>query len=164
MEKLLVLLAAIGLVVLGARGTYKAVWNSFFPNEQIVTNPVNTQAINALNTVPGSNVPSGASQQQNQSPSGYATNPQEVGQQAAKATQKFVSGVINGSGGSNSAHTVPAQGGSYPVQSIGRTQEQVINTGIPSWWPSWLPWPGTLIGYYPGEGQTNQSVPNPFAP
>ncbi len=35
MEKLIVLLIAIGAIVLGARGTYATVWNTFFPNESI---------------------------------------------------------------------------------------------------------------------------------
>jgi hypothetical protein len=147
MEKLIVLLVAIALIILGARGTYKALWNSFFPNEPIVTTPVST----------GANVPKGAAQQQNQSPSGYATNPNELEQQAAKATQKWISTVTGSQQGTQQA--IPTQaatgptkilpngqtytpGGSvYPVQSV---PIQPTYTGYvsnaPSWWPSWLPW------------------------
>ena len=154
MKLLLLLLSAIALIVLGARGTYKAVWNQFFPNEPIVTTPVSTVGNFGATATP---------QQQQQ---GTATNPNELGQNAAKATQNWISSLTNGAAsGSNSApHVVPAKGSVNPVESVGRTQERVITTGIPDWWPSWLAWPGNLIGWYPGQGQTNQQVNNPYAP
>jgi hypothetical protein len=165
MEKLIVLLIALALVVLGARGTYKAVWNQFFPNEPIVTTPVST-GNSFLTTVPGQNVPGsgvpkGASSSQNQSPAGYATNPNEVGQQAAKATQGWIQGVLNGTvTGESNAHVVAAPGGVYKPtivttggwasqnpstgKSTGASYNQPYASNKPSWWPSWLPWPGDI--------------------
>lgn len=176
MKLVLLLLGAIALIILGARGTYKAVWNQFFPNEPIVTTPVSTAAM--VNQVPGSNVPPGAAQQQNQSPSGYSTNPQEVGQNAAKATQNWINGLINGgSTGATHASSVSTGSGPYGVEVIGQSGGQYRytdpnnasktggspytgqsygpvpypkNTGKPSWWPSWVLWPGDLITFQGG--------------
>lgn len=145
MKLVLLLLGAIALIILGARGTYKAVWNQFFPNEPIVTTPVSTVGV------------VGTPQQQQQ---GVATNPNEAGQQAAKATQQIIKNITNG-GGTN-AHVVPAKGSVNPVESIGTTKQAVINTGVPDWWPSWLPYPAWFP--HPGQGQTGQVVNNPWAP
>lgn len=157
MEKLFVLLAAIALVILGARGTYKSVWNQFFPNEQIVTTPTSTT---------GSSGSSGSAYNpKGGQPGQTPTTPVQVGQQGANATKAFAKSVIKnlaGNSGSN-VHTVPAAGGGpYPVESVGRTQQTVVNTGVPSWWPSFLPYPSWFP--HPGEGQTGISIPNPFAP
>lgn len=164
MEKLAVFLAAIFLVVIGARGTYKAIWNSFFPNEPIVTTPVSTlPGQSALTTVPGTNVPKGASRSQNQSPNGYATNPNEVGQQAAKATQQWISGVLSGtsSGASNGYIAPGTNGNASNVTSVNVPpgKQAVISTGVPSWWPSWLPYPSWFP--HSGAGYTGQqrSIP-----
>lgn len=177
MEKLIVFFAAIILVIMGARGSYKAIWNAFFPNEQIVTTPVNTQLVGSA---PGGGQPGGGGGQPGGplgpigtgnvapggpiSPANPTYNPVAAGAAAASALQQKIR-TINTGGSTNAApHVVPAPASVHPVASTGRTQEAVLNTGIPSWWPSWLAWPGTLIGYYPGEGQTGQSVKNPFAP
>ena len=56
--------------------------------------------------------------------------------------------------------TVITGGSTYPTETIGRTQEQVITTGdIPSWWPSWLPYP-SWFGRS-GQGQTGQNIQTP---
>lgn len=168
MEKLIIFLAAFMLIILGARGTYKAVWNQFFPGEPIVTTPVST--LGTLGTVPGQNVPGsgvpkGASSSQNQAPSGYATNPNEVGQQAAQATQQWINGVLSGAstGATNGTHVVTGgsvynpeiigqSGGQYRNTNPGNTSKtggtpytgQAYASNKPSWWPSWLPWPGDI--------------------
>lgn len=153
MEKILLLLAAIALIILGARGTYKAVWNQFFPNEQIVTTPVNTATVGSSLGV------TGTPQQQQQ---GTATNPNELGQNAAKATQQIIKNITNSGGTNTQPHVVKAPGSVNPVESIGTTKQAVINTGVPSWWPSWLPYPSWFP--HPGEGQTGQVVNNQWAP
>src|SRR2546423_1077447 len=82
--KLLLLFgAAIALVVLGARGTYKAVWNSFFPNEPITTTPVSTLPSLAGVAPSTSNTTGGQ-------PGQTATNPVQVGQQAGTATKNWI--------------------------------------------------------------------------
>lgn len=146
MKLVLLLLGAIALIILGARGTYKAVWNQFFPNEPIVTTPVSTVGV------------TGTPQQQQQ---GVATNPNEVGQQAAKTTQNWINSLTNGAAsGSNSApHVVPAPGKVSTPEVVGRTRSTIISTGVPDWWPSWLPYPSWFP--HPGEGQTGKDMPTP---
>ncbi len=156
MEKAILLLAAIVLVILGARGTYKAVWNQFFPNEQIVTTPVSTVGVLSAASAPSLTNTTGSQ------PGQTATNPVQVGQQAGANTRSAISQLLGNGGGSNTAHTVAAPGGVYPVRSIGTTKQAVISAGNgPSWWPSWLPLPAFLRS---GQGQTGQVVNNPWAP
>lgn len=148
MEKLLILLAAIMLVVLGARGTYKAVWNSFFPNEQIVTTPVSTQGALSVNQpgAPAQNTSQGGQ------PGQTATNPNQVGQQAGTATRNQLGNAFNQlTGGSNTSSSGNTQNVVVPPG-----KEAVINySGAPSWWPSWLPWP------FGGGGYTGQFINAP---
>jgi len=137
MEKLIVLLIALAMIILGARGTYKAVWNQFFPNEQITTTPASTQGPSITLAPPGT--------------VGNQTSSMPTQQQVTTQSGQKVNLITGG-------------GGVYPVETVGRTQSTVISTGIPSWWPSWLPWPGNLIGYYPGAGQTGQTINTPGVP
>ena len=137
MKSLLLLLVAIALVILGARGTYKAVWNQYFPNEPIVTTPTTTGA-NA--TTPNS---SGA----------YVVpaQPNSTANSSGQAPKVTPNQTVTGSGNAatnTTGQTQPGQhvtvitgGASYPVQSvpISPTYQQYVSNA-PSWWPSWLPW------------------------
>lgn len=137
MEKLLVLLAAITLIVLGARGTYAAVWNQFFPNEQIVTTPVNTQA-NA--TTPSSTGPYVVPAQPNSTANQGSTAPKVTGNVTVTGGSNVATNTT-GSTTSGQKVTVVTGGAAYPVQStpIQPTYQQYVSNA-PSWWPSWLPW------------------------
>lgn len=148
MEKLLVLLAAITLIVLGARGTYKALWNQFFPNEPIVTTPVNTQP--------------GISQVGNAVSSGAKTVTQGTGSAVsagANAVKKAITGTSNsippGSSTTGNNSSTKGVGNPYPP-NYGQSQSIPVVKGdtsgigwvnisasnAPNWWPSWLPYPG----------------------
>ena len=155
MKSLLLLLVAIALVILGARGTYKAVWNQYFPNEPIVTTPT-TATPNA--TTPNSSgayvIPAQPNSTANSSSSSPVVRPNQT---------------VTGSGNvatNTTGQTQPGQhvtiitgGSAYPNTTVGRTRSAVITTGtLPSWWPSWLPAPSWL---YSGAGQTGQSIPTP---
>lgn len=154
MEKILLLLAAIALIILGARGTYAAVWNQYFPNEQIVTTPVNTTP-NA--TTPGQGayvVPAQPNSTANQSSQPPVVRPNQTVTGSGNAATNTTGATSPGQ------HVTVITGGSvYPNQTVGRTRSAVITTGtLPSWWPSWLPAPSWL---YSGAGQTGQSIPTP---
>ena len=130
MEKLFVLLGAIALVILGARGTYKSVWNQFFPNAQIVTTPTSTTG---NNTQGAQGVPAAP---------GTAGNPK--GSSPITQTPN-----VTQTGGSNAGKKVTVTtggGGVYPVTSvpIAPTYTAPAPTTAPSWWPSWLPYPGDI--------------------
>lgn len=128
MEKLLVLLAAIAMIVLGARGTYKAVWNQFFPNEQIVTTPVSTTGTPQATAVPA---PSGSpGNPKGASPITQTPNVTQTG--GSNAGQKVT--VVKGGGGVYPVKSVSATGGGAPIY--------ISASNAPSWWPSWLPYPG----------------------
>lgn len=157
MPLLFLLFGAIALIILGARGTYKAVWNQYFPNEPIVTTPINTQA--------NATTPTGQQ-------GGYVI-PAQPGTTANPSSTKPVvtpNVPVTGSGSniatnktgqtSSGQHvTVITGGGVYPNQTVGRSKSTVITTGIPSWWPSWLPYPSWFP--HPGQGQTGQTINTP---
>lgn len=139
MEQLIVLLVAISLVILGARGTYKALWNSFFPNEPIVTTPVSTTP-NA--TTPSSSGPYIVPAQPNTTANPSSQAPTVTPNVPTQSGQKVT--VITGGGaypvtpiGGNTQWTpLPGSSGSYNQPYNPATNNR------PSWWPSWLPWPG----------------------
>ncbi len=139
MEKLLVFVSAIALIILGARGTYKAVWNQFFPNEQIVTTPV-TATPNATTPTQqqgGYVVPAkpGTTANQGSTPPKVTPNVPVTGGGTNVATNK------TGQTQPGQHVTVITGGSVYPVQSvpISPTYQQYVSNA-PSWWPSWLPW------------------------
>lgn len=138
MEKLLVLLAAIALIILGARGTYAAVWNQFFPNEQIATTPVNTQP-NA--TTPNSNGAYVVPAQPNSTANQSSTPPKVTPGVTVTGSSPNLATNTTGSTTQGQKVTVITGGSVYPVQSvpIQPTYQQYVSNA-PSWWPSWLPW------------------------
>lgn len=147
MRLLFVFLGAIAIIILGARGTYKSVWNQFFPNEQITTTPTSTTTGNSAASGGSSYNPSGG--QPGQTP----TTPVQVGQQGANATKQAIKSgqqAINNflGGGSNTQPKTPIQ--------VPPGKKGVISTGVPSWWPSWLPYPSWFP--HPGEGATGQII------
>jgi hypothetical protein len=152
-ERLGLLAAAIVLVILGARGTYKAVWNSFFPNEPITTTPVST--LPSLSGVASSVAPSTSNSTGGQ-PGQTATNPVQVGQQAASASKSWISSLLGNSGGSNTmAPGTSGNASNVPSVNVPSGKQAVVSTGSPSWWPSWLPYPSGILGF-PGGGFTGQ--------
>lgn len=155
MGDLAILLVAVLLILVGARGTYASIWNKLFPNMTITPGPATS--IPAIATVQS------IAQQANNLASNPAYNPVASGQQAGTTVRKAVGTAISSLAGntSNPAHVVSAPGGAYKQTTVTPEKETVVNTGIPSWWPSWLPWPGNLVGYYPGEGQTGQIINTP---
>jgi hypothetical protein len=169
MEDLLVFVAAIILIVLGARGTYTGIWNKIFPNMPL-TGGTPTQLPTSIDLLQGAGDAATA---------GANSFTQGVGN-AAAAGAGAVKSILPGTNTtSNQAHVVPSNtatgtvktssgktvvtGGSVnPVESIGTTKQAVLSTGVPGWWPSWLPYPGWFP--HPGQGQTGQFVNNPWAP
>lgn len=151
MEKIVLLLVAVALVVLGARGTYKAVWNQFFPNEPIVTTPVSTLPSFLGGSTTGGN-----------SSGGGPSTPVQAGAQAATATKNFIGSLVGGatSGGTNTIKPgTPGNASNVPSVNVQPGKVAVISTGVPSWWPSWLPYPAGLP--HPGAGYTGQQISAP---
>ena len=142
MKLLFVFLGAIGIIILGARGTYKSVWNQFFPNEQITTTPTSTAGQTGSSASSGGSSYNPTGGQPGQTP----TTPVQVGQQAANNTKKAISSFLGG--GSNTQPSTPIQ--------VPPGKKGVISTGVPSWWPSWLPYPSWFP--HPGEGATGQII------
>lgn len=140
MKTLLLLLAAIALVILGARGTYKAVWNQYFPNEPIVTTPTSTTT-SPTATTPNSSGAYVIPAQPNSTANQSSTPPKVSGNTAVTGNNPNLATNTTGQLQPGQKVTQITGGSVYPVQS---TPIQPTYTGYvsnaPSWWPSWLPW------------------------
>lgn len=151
MAEFAILLVAVLFILVGTRGTYASIWNKLFPNMPITPGPVTSIA--PLPTVQS------IAQTVNNAANNPTYNPVAAGSQAGQTARNAFSQGAQSVAKSVSSLTHPSSSGSSSnVKNVNvpSGKEAVVNTGVPSWWPSWLPYPSNFP--HPGEGFTGNFI------